>query len=144
MTFSMWVIIFILTMEKSQLLCTFTRKSYIDELLLNIINTYTTTNKIFVLQNTSDENEMYCTYNVSYLELQEKSFLKNTISVHRNKSTNTLYTINSINTMVSLLNDGIRDTSFKIDWELYRNMLIVTNESGLKKINTKIFKIVTL
>lgn len=64
--------------------------------------------------------------------------------MHRNKNTNTLYTINAVNEVVLLLNDGERDNNFKINWEHYKNMLMVTNETGLKKIPTKVFKIVTI
>lgn len=128
----------------SQLLCTFSKKKIIDDTMNTIKNTYNSVNKIFVLQNCDDSSELYCTYNVESNELKEKQFLKQTISVHRNKSTNTLYTINSVNEMVILLNDGNKDPNFQIDWEKHRNSLLVTNESGLKKINTKVFKIVDL
>lgn len=131
-------------MEKTQLLCTFTKKKYVNETLSLIEETYDSVTKIFILQNVEDEGDLYCTYNVEDKELQEKLFLKNTISVHRNKSTNTLYTINAVNSIVLLLNDGNRDSSFKIDWEKYRNTIMVTNETGLKRINTKIFKIISL
>lgn len=131
-------------MENSQLLCTFTKKKYVNETTSTIEESYESVSKIFILQNTEDENELYCTYNVESNELREKSFLKNTISVHRNKLTNTLYTINAVNTIVLLLNDGNKDASFKIDWQNYSNSILVTNEDGLKKINTKIFKIITL
>jgi len=131
-------------MENTQLLCTFTKKKYVSETLSLIENSYETVSKIFILENTDDVNDLYCTYNVENRELQEKSFLRNTISVHRNKSTNTLYTINAVNSIVFLLNDGNRDETFKIDWQKYRNCIMVTNELGLKRINTKIHKIVTL
>lgn len=100
--------------------------------------------KIFVLQNSDEENELYCTYNVFTTELKQKSFMKNTISIHRNKDTNTLYTINAVNELVMLLNDGDKDSSFKISWENYKNMIVTTNEDGLKKIPTKIFKVISI
>lgn len=131
-------------MENTQLLCTFTKKKYVNETLSQIEECYTSVSKIFILENVDDGNDLYCTYNVENRELQEKSFLKNTISVHRNKSTNTLYTINAVNSIVLLLNDGNKDASFKIDWEKYKNCIMVTNELGLKRINTKIHKIISL
>ena len=67
--------------------------------------------------------------------------MRNTISIHRKKHTNTLYTINALNEIVSLLNDGVMDADFEVEWENYRNTLLVTDDEGLKKIKTKIFKI---
>lgn len=133
-------------MEKiqSQLLCTFTRKRYLNNTLFEIQTVYQSVSKIFILENTKDENDMFCTYNVECSELQEKSFLKNTISVHRNKLSNTLYTINAINSLVYLLNDGNIDKNYKIDWNNYKNTIMVTNESGLNRINTKLHKIITI
>jgi len=128
-------------MEKTQLLCTFATLDNLSTTLQLIIETYGSVSQIFVLQNTDDENEVYCTYNVEARELKEKHFLKNTISVHRNKSTNTLYTINAINQVVFLLNNGVKDTSFTIDWTKFRNSILVTNENGLRRINTRIYKI---
>jgi len=128
-------------MEKTQLLCTFAKKRYLDETVDSVKSAYETVNKIFILQNCSEINELYLTYNVEVSELKQKSFLRSTISVHRNKGTNTLYTINAINSIVVLLNDGVKDPAYKIDWENYRNTILVTNEEGLKQIKTKIFKI---
>ena len=82
-----------------------------------------------------------------YVEAGERiNRLPNTISLHRKKQTNTLYTINALNNLVQLLNDGEIDPTFPIEWENYRNMLLVTNDSGygLKKIKTKVDKIVKL
>lgn len=131
-------------MENTQLLCTFSRKKLVDETLSTIKQTYKSVSKVFILENIENDHEVLCTYNVLSSELKEKSFLRNTISVHRNKNTNTLYTINAVNEVVLLLNDGERDNNFKINWEHYKNMLMVTNETGLKKIPTKVFKIVTI
>lgn len=129
-------------MENSQLLCTFSKKKNLNNIVSEIREMYKSVNKLFILENAESSSEIYCTYNVFKNEIKEKSFLRNTISIHRNKDTNTLYTINSINELVMLLNDGNKDINFKINWNNYRNMLIVTNENGLKKIPTKIFKII--
>jgi len=131
-------------MENSQLLCTFTKKKYVDDTLSLITEAYASVKTVFVLQNTDIGADVYCTYNVDTIEVNKVSFLKNTISVHRNKATNTLYTINAVNSIVLLMNDGNKDNSYKIDWNLYRNTILVTNEDGIKKINTKLLNIVTI
>ena len=68
--------------------------------------------------------------------------IPNTISLHRKKQSNTLYTINALNEVIRELNNGILDKKFSIPWEDYQNSLLLTNDDGLNKIPTKIFKII--
>ena len=56
--------------------------------------------------------------------------------------TNTLYTINALNDLIRELNDGKLDKSYQINWADYQNCLLLTNENGLNKIPTKIYKII--
>ena len=67
--------------------------------------------------------------------------MPNTISLHRKKNTNTLYTINALNHLIQLLNNGVLDTSYQLDWENYRNCILLTNDEGLRRINTEIHDI---
>jgi hypothetical protein len=61
--------------------------------------------------------------------------------VHRKKETNTMYTINAINELIKNLNNGILDKTYKIEWELYKNSLLVSNNGVFKVINTELKKI---
>ena len=129
---------------KSQLLCTFTNKDDIDKTIDNIKSTYNIVfNKIYVLQNEDDVNELICTYNVSGDKVDFNA-VKSTISLHRKKHSNTLYTINALNEVISSLNNGIIDSKFMVPWSEYQNTLLVTNNDGLNKINTRIFKIIKI
>ena len=83
-----------------------------------------------------------CTYNVDFGNVS--NFLDNTILVHRKKETNTLYTINALNTLIRELNDGKLDTSYRIAWEDYRNCILLTKGSDLRRVNTKLHKIIDL
>jgi hypothetical protein len=97
--------------------------------------------KIYVFQNENDHHQLICTYNVEY----DEDFMQgipDTISLHRKKNTNTLYTINALNDLIRELNGGKLDKSFPIDWENYKNSLLLTNENGLNKIPTRIYSIV--
>ena len=128
---------------KTQLLCTFSIRNGYHKTIDTIVDKYDILyNKIFVLENTDDEKEVMCTYNVEYAV--GASTLANTISLHRKKQTNTLYTINALNRLIESLNNGVLDTSYQIIWENYRNCLLTTNEDGLKKINTNIHEIVRI
>ena len=68
--------------------------------------------------------------------------IPNTISLHRKKQSNTLYTINALNEVIRELNGGVLDKRFPIPWDDYYNSLLLTNENGLNKIPTKIHSIV--
>ena len=81
-----------------------------------------------------------CTYNVDFGNIS--NFLDNTILVHRKKETNTLYTINALNTLIKDLNGGVLDTNYRIDWEDYKNCILLTKGPELKRVNTKLFKII--
>jgi hypothetical protein len=91
----------------------------------------------------SPESEEYmCTYNIE-VEGQETTILGNTILLHRKKETNTLYTINALNTLIMNLNNGVMDNRFPINWAEYRNSMLLTQGNEFRKLNTIVHKIVT-
>ena len=85
---------------------------------------------------------MICTYNVD-LENGGVDYnaVKSTISLHRKKYSNTLYTINALNEVIADLNNGVVDSKYIVPWENFKNTLLVTNAEGLNRISTRIFKI---
>ena len=127
---------------KTQLLCTFTTKDGLDDVVREITDSYTIVfNKIYVLQNEDNIKELICTYNVDTTKNIDYNKVSGTISLHRKKHSNTLYTINALNECIKNLNNGILDEKFPIPWENFKNMLLITNSDGLNKINTRIYKI---
>jgi len=130
---------------KTQLLATFTTQEHLDETVNNIKESYTIVfSKIYVLQNEDNVNELICTYNVDTKEPVDYNLVKGTISLHRKKHSNTLYTINALNEVVANLNNGIIDSKFVVPWENFKNTLLVTNQDGLNKISTRIYKIIKI
>ena len=130
---------------KSQLLCTFTTKENLDNVVKEITNAYKIVfGKVYVLQNEDNIKELICTYNVDTTESIDYNKVNGTISLHRKKHSNTLYTINALNECIRNLNNGILDEKFMIPWENFKNMLLITNSDGLNKINTRIYKIVKI
>ena len=130
---------------KSQLLATFTTKDKLDETTSNIENAYKIIfDKIYVLQNENNTDELICTYNVDTTEPVDYNKVKGTISLHRKKHSNTLYTINALNEVIAELNNGVVDSKFLVPWENFENVLMVTNQDGLNKINTRIYKIIKI
>jgi L-2-hydroxyglutarate oxidase LhgO len=130
---------------RTQLLCTFTNKNECEDIIKNIQNSYKISfGKIYVLQNENDVNELICTYNVDLQENVDYNKVKGTISLHRKKHTNTLYTINALNELIKNLNNGALDKDFTVPWENFRNMILVTNSEGLNRISTRIYKIINI
>lgn len=128
---------------KNKLFCTFSPKDRLEEVLDTIKSEYTIMyGKIFVLES-EDSDEFLCTYNIEVQNTTTR-VLPNTILLHRKKETNTLYTINSLNLLIKSLNEGILDTSFRIDWPDYRNTVLLTQGEDLRKLSTKIHKIVNI
>ena len=120
----------------NKLFCTFTSLEGIEGLIENLSSQYSIMyNKMFVLHIKSN-NEYVVTYNVEQGNVN--NIPENTILVHRKKETNTLYTINALNSLIKSLNGGVVDTKFPINWQHYKNCVL------LKQLNTKIHKIIEL
>jgi hypothetical protein len=127
----------------NKLFCTFSSKDGLDDTLREINREYTILyKKIFVLASPESEEYM-CTYNIE-LQGGQTKILPNTILLHRKKESNTLYTINALNTLIKKLNSGVLDTSFMINWNDYKNSILLTQGDDLKKLNTTIHKIVAV
>ena len=128
---------------KNKLFCTFSPKDRLEDTLNLIQGEYSIMyGKIFVLESV-DSEELLCTYNIE-VEGPTTKVLQNTILLHRKKETNTLYTINSLNLLIKSLNEGILDTSFRINWPDYRNTVLLSQGDELKKLFTKIHRIVNI
>lgn len=129
----------------TQLLCTFTTVEGIDATIEAIKDSYKLVfNKIYVLENTEDANQLVLTYNVVKSVDSSATPPPSTISVHRKKQTNTIYTINAINKLIESKNGGVLDKTYKIDWNELQNMVLVTAYGKLKIVNTKLVKIIDL
>ena len=127
---------------KTQLLCTFTKKSRFNETIDVIVSCNDILyDKVYAFQNEDEPNQIICTYNVEYIDDFQEGIL-DTISLHRKKQSNTLYTINALNEVIRSKNKGVLDKKFIVDWTEYQNTLLLTNESGPTIIPTKIYQIV--
>ena len=126
----------------NKLFCTFTDLEGLDTLIEKITTKYDVIyNKLFVLEIVG-KNEYVVTYNVDQTNLS--SIPENTILVHRKKESNTLYTINALNELIKKLNGGVVDTKYRVDWQHYRNCVLLTQHNELNQLNTKIYKIIDL
>ena len=130
---------------RTQLLCTFTTQYNLEQTVMDITKHFKIIfEKIYVLQNEDKPKELICTYNIDKNDDVDFNKVKNTISLHRKKITNTLYTINALNELIMDINNGILDTSYQIPWDIYKNMILISNKEGLSRIPTRILKIINL
>jgi hypothetical protein len=126
----------------NKLFCTFTTLDELDNLVADLTSRYTIMyNKMFVLQ-IKNNDEYVITYNVEQGNVS--SIPENTILVHRKKDTNTLYTINALNELIKSLNGGVVDPRYRIDWQHYKNTILLTQQNELKELKTKIHTIIEL
>ena len=129
---------------RTQLLCTFTRQSRLNETLDVIISCNKILyNKVYIFNNVNDSSQLICTYNIELIDDFDTN-IHNTISLHRKKQTNTLYTINALNELIKSLNNGVLDKRFPIEWNDYRNCILLIQTEGFNKIDTKIREIIKL
>ena len=128
----------------NKLYCTFTTVDDFENTSKIIQSSYVILfNKIFVLESLDGEKIML-TYNVDMNNSSTNSIVDNTILVHRKKQTNTLYTINALNELIKSLNNGVLDKKFPINWENYKNCILLIQTEGFNKIDTKIKEIINL
>jgi hypothetical protein len=130
-------------MDNRQLICTFSNPSSYKKVSDNIFQFYNIHNsKVFVFVNEKNDNELFLTYNIINKEVKIPKF-PSTISIHRKKLTNTLYSLNALNKLIEEENNGVFDRTFIIQWELYKNSFIITGDISIRIIPIKIFDIIS-
>ena len=126
----------------AQLLCTFAKyQTYMNEIeslsrYYNIIE-----KKIYVLQSGYNKEDVFLTYNAEKTGTQ---FYPNTISVHRKKEYNIIYSINALNELIKEENNGVLSSTYQINWEKYRSSFITARDGKVKVTPTRLMKIYTL
>ena len=126
----------------NKLFCTFTNLESLAELVDSLKSKYNIIyNKMFVLE-IIGKDEYVVTYNVEQGNVH--TIPENTILVHRKKESNTLYTINALNELIKKLNGGVVDTKYQVDWQHYKNCILLTQHNELNQLNTKIYKIIEI
>lgn len=128
--------------QQKQLLCTFANSLNYNQIIQDVKSQYDLIDrKLFVFVNEKNLKELYLTFNI--LKGQQNNRYKGTISIHRKKQTNTLYTLNAMNKLITEENGGVYDKSYQLQWDLYKDCIILTNEIGVKVVPLKLFSIVS-
>lgn len=128
----------------NRLYCTFTDVESLNHIRETIQRSYVIMfGKIFVLEDV-DSGKIMMTYNVDTANSAYDGIIDDTILVHRKKQTNTLYTINALNELIRDLNRGVLDKRFPINWNDYRNCILLVQSEGFNRINTKVKNIINV
>ena len=127
--------------QLNKLFATFTTPAALEETVATINRRYSILfNKVFILES-QQSDELICTYNIDTGNMAA-SPMANTILLHRKKESNTLYTINALNTLIKSLNNGRLDKNFIVNWNDYKNCILLTNAPELRRLDTAIHRIV--
>lgn len=123
----------------TQLLCTFCKLATYSDEIAALGRYYSIVDgKVYVLQNESVPEEIFLTYNA---ERTGTEFYPRTMSVHRKKEFNIIYSINALNELIKQENNGVLSRSYQINWQLYSNSLITARDGNVKVTPTKLLKI---
>jgi len=114
---------------RPQLLCTFTTLHELPSCIAKIHKTYQVDNisNMKCYQYVESANNVICVYNTS----TNVGRMSDTITINRKKETETLYSINALNTLICELNNGVLDKSFRVDWSQYKSKLMLSDRNGL-------------
>tara|TARA_R110000851_G_scaffold18704_1_gene58494 strand:- start:135 stop:527 length:393 start_codon:yes stop_codon:yes gene_type:complete len=126
-------------MARTNLLCTFAHRKDLTLIIDYVKQSYIIVEKkIFVFNDAEKPNDLYVTYNVDPKEDYRKT--QNTILIHRKKDTNSLYTVNALNEIIKAVNNGVLDKSYIVDWNNYKNSLLLTNQDGYRRVSLELYK----
>lgn len=133
-------------MKDTMLLCTFITPDQLHSSIQLIKQRYILAyNNVYVLQNLDDPTQLILTYNIQRETKEYKGIkLPTTISVHRKKLSNTLYSINALNMFVAEKYNGKMGPQYKVNWNELQNCILVTAYQKLKIIRTKLQEIIVL
>lgn len=129
-------------MAKWLLMASFVKHDQLYEALDKISKTLNIEkSKIFVFMNELDE-EYILTYNLNpeFANIKFNSIWPNTVSIHRKKNTNTLYSLNAMNELIKSKTGGFLDKSYNINWEKYENTMLMIKKGEIKIIPIRIIK----
>jgi|TARA_R110000796_G_scaffold79181_1_gene176224 hypothetical protein len=126
-------------------MATFVRGSEeeVEMVVQNIVNSVLLTNKyIFVMSDEEDPENRIITYNADghNSDIREVTGGHFTLRLHRKKKTNTLYTINGLNLAIQK-EHGRTGRDLQLDWEGYRNCILLSKNATLKVIQAKLEQI---
>ena len=131
--------------RNTSLLCTFTNSNmYIKaRTLSDIANSFQLEGEIFIFEDKNNADRIAITYNI--LKNEKYDFPKNTFQIHRNKTTNTLYTLNALNELIKRDSEleNVSKENYKVNWEKYKDSLVIMQKET-KESDKKVLSVIPL
>lgn len=129
--------------KKRQLICTFSLKSSFKITIEEIRKFYSVSDdRFFVFLNVNSPKDVFITYNI-WCDKPETPKFPNTISIHRKKEFNVLYTLNSMNQVIKNENGGVLDKTFSVNWSNYRNSFVMADKFSIKIVPIELLEIIS-
>jgi hypothetical protein len=99
-------------------------------------------NRIFVFKS-PDLEDYVLTYNVQadHANTKFSAIWPDTISIHRKKETNTLFSLNALNELIKSENAGQLIQSYKVKWDEYRNCFLLFRNGHLAVLHLELIKL---
>lgn len=130
-------------MGYKKLYITFAKEDTEKEILDKILRSYDICyKKIYVFSSDSLPNQVIFSYNIE--EGNVGLQLDSTISLHRNPDTNTMYTIDALNSVIRMQNNGVLDVKFRVNWKEFEKKLLITEKGQLKIVPLHLKQIINL
>jgi hypothetical protein len=118
---------------------TFCHKDDLDNMIDDIKRTYTIwNNKILVFKSEQTE-ELIITYNIEPGNLREVETIGNTVLLHKNKDSKTLFSINAIN-LLNQQENGDTKGYYKVPWEKYERSILITRRGVFTQLRIELYK----
>jgi hypothetical protein len=125
----------------NKIFTTFCKKEQLQDMIDQIKSTYTIANNKILVFTSKQTEEYILTYNVEPGNLLEVQVIGNTVLLHRNKDSKTLFSINAINTLNQMEN-GTTNTYYEVPWEKYQKSILLTRKGVFTQLNTELYKII--
>jgi hypothetical protein len=132
---------------KDVLVGTFVETNFVPRRVVKEIVELFETNKIFIFEiENNKEKKFLITFNVLPNESEKfsnfKKKYKNTVTLHRKKEKNVLYTINSLNEII-VKQSGQKNSHFNVRWDEYKNSCILIGDNKqLKILKTRLYDVI--
>lgn len=132
--------------KKNILAGTFIKANMVPRNVIREVVENFTTDKVFVFEvDDAGEKKFLITFNVTADEgsrfTSYKERHKNTVTLHRKKESNTLYTINSLNEIISKQDKS--DNKQNLDWSEYQNSCVLLGkDKELKVLKTRLYDLI--
>jgi hypothetical protein len=111
--------------------------------LSDIADSFNLEGEVFIFEDKKNSDKIILTYNI--IKDEKYEFPKNTFQIHRNKATNTLYTLNALNELIKrdATKDGVSTENYKVNWDKYKDSLVIMQKET-KESEKKVLSIIEL